>query len=280
MSTSIDCTTQFLDRPGGRIAYDLSGPEKGPLVICIPGMGDVRSTFQHLRTTLGQEGYRVACMDLRGHGDSDATFGRGIGHYDDTAAATDALALAHHLRKPAVLVGNSMGAGAAVIAAAFEPAMVRALVLIGPFVRNPPTPKIVRLAMRAAMAGPWSSRVWLSYLPSLYPSRCGDEFRQHRAEIAESLRRPGHAAAFRRTTRTDHAPAWKAAATVRKPTLVVMGQKDPDFPDPAAEAHLVAETLGGAVLMVPDAGHYPQAEYPEVPGPAVTEFLQQAVSGA
>jgi len=280
MDMSIVSETQYLDRPGGRVAFDLAGPEKGPLVVCIPGMGDLRSTFRHLRATLVQAGYRVACLDLRGHGDSDATFGGGVGHYDDTAAAGDALALAHHLRKPAVLVGNSMGAGAAVVAAAFEPAMVRALVLIGPFVRNPPTPAAVRFAVRAAMAGPWSTRVWLSHLSSLYPTRRDEEFRAHRAEIAASMRRPGHAAAFRQTTRTDHAPAWKAAQTVRKPTLVVMGQKDPDFPDPAVEARLVADALGGGMLMVPDAGHYPQAEFPEVTGPAVAEFLQQAVSGA
>jgi pimeloyl-ACP methyl ester carboxylesterase len=280
MNNSNSLVTQYLDRPGGRVAFDLTGPEQGPLVICLPGMGDVRSTFRHLRTTMAQAGYRVACLDLRGHGDSDATFGTGPGQYDDTAAATDALALAHQLRRPAVLVGNSMGAGAAVIAAAFEPAMVRALVLVGPFIRNPPTPAAARLAMRAAMAGPWSTRVWLSYLPSLYPTRRDAEFRAHRAEIAASMRRPGHAAAFRQTTRTDHTPAWQLAGTVRQPTLVVMGDKDPDFPEPAAEAHLVADTLGGEVVMVPGAGHYPQAEFPEVTGPAVTQFLRQAAPHA
>ncbi len=280
MNISYTSDTQYLDRPGGRIAFDLTGPDKGPLVICVPGMGDVRSTFRHLRPALVAAGYRVGCLDLRGHGDSDATFGRGAGHYDDTASATDILALAHHLRTPAILIGNSMGAGAAVIAAAFEPAMVRALVLIGPFVRQPQTPAAVRLAMRAAMAGPWSTRVWLSYLPTLYPSRRGDDFRHHREEIAASMRRPGHAAAFRQATRTDHAPAWQAAGTVRQPTLVVMGQLDPDFPDPAGEARLVADALGGGVLLVPGAGHYPQSEFPELTAPAIVEFLRQAAPGA
>ncbi|HYM84544.1 MAG TPA: alpha/beta hydrolase, partial [Candidatus Dormibacteraeota bacterium] len=28
-------------RPGGRIAYDVAG--EGPLVVCVPGMGDLRS---------------------------------------------------------------------------------------------------------------------------------------------------------------------------------------------------------------------------------------------
>jgi pimeloyl-ACP methyl ester carboxylesterase len=273
---------QTLSRPGGSIAFDVTGPADAPLVVAIPGMGDVRSTFRHLRAPLVDAGLRVATMDLRGHGDSDATFGgsrRDAADYDDRAAASDALALIEHLGWPAAIVGNSMGAGAAVLAAAQRPDLVTALVLIGPFVRDVPQPAFTRLMFRAMMGGPWSSRVWLMYLPSLYPSRRDEDFAAHRKEIAESLRRPGHAAAFRRTTRTDHDPAWQAREKVQAPTLVVMGEKDPDFPDPAAEADLVATALGGEVLMVPGAGHYPQSEFPEVTGPAVTSFLQRHAAG-
>lgn len=261
--------TSYLVRPGGRIAFDVTGPAAGPLVVCVPGMGDLRSTYRHLRTALTDAGCRVATMDLRGHGDSDA----GFDAYDDAAAASDALALVEELGGPAVLIGSSMGAGAAALAAATRPELVTAQVLIGPFVRNATSPAMIRWAFRLAMSGPWSTRVWLAYLPMLYPCRRGVEFAQHRRDIAAALRRPGRAAAFRRTTRTDHAPAWEATATVSLPTLVVMGGADPDFPDPAAEAHLIAGRLGGAVLLVPDAGHYPQSEFPEVTGPAVVDFV-------
>jgi hypothetical protein len=53
-----------------------------------------------------------------------------------------------------------------------------------------------------------------------------------------------------------------------------MGDKDPDFPDPATEARWIAERLKGEVLLVPDAGHYPQAEFPEIVSPAVVEFAR------
>ncbi len=269
MTMSLAGETRYLDRPGGRIAFDLDGPAAGPLVVCIPGMGDLRSSYRHLRPALVDAGWRVAVMDLRGHGDSDATFDA----YDGTAAASDALALVEELGGPAVLVGSSLGAGASVIAAATRPGLVTALVLIGPFVRNIALPAAVRWAFRLAMGGPWSTRVWLSYLPTLYPGQRGEDFDQHRREIAAALRRPGRAAAFRRTTRTDHAPAWDAAGKVGLPTLVVMGSDDPDFPDPSAEADLVARTLGGTALMVPGGGHYPHAEFPQVAGPAVVEFV-------
>jgi pimeloyl-ACP methyl ester carboxylesterase len=52
-----------------------------------------------------------------------------------------------------------------------------------------------------------------------------------------------------------------------------MGERDPDFPDPAAEARLIAGRLNAEVVIVPGAGHYPQAEYPEVVTPAVLAFL-------
>lgn len=125
--------TRFLDRPEGRIAYDVTGD--GPLVVCTPGMGDLRSLYRFLTPALVEAGYRVATADLRGHGDSDATFST----YDDVATGTDLIALVEHLGGPAVLVGNSMSAGAAVWAAAEAPDLVSALVLTGPFVREVPS---------------------------------------------------------------------------------------------------------------------------------------------
>lgn len=60
------------------------------------------------------------------------------------------------------------------------------------------------------------------------------------------------------------------------PTLVMMGAKDPDFKDPAAEACLVAERLGGTALLVDGAGHHLHAEMPEQVGPQIARFLGAA----
>jgi len=63
--------------------------------------------------------------------------------------------------------------------------------------------------------------------------------------------------------------------SVHAPALVIMGSKDPDFPDPAAEARFTADQLGGPaeVLMIEGAGHYPQAEAVDEVAPAVAAFL-------
>jgi pimeloyl-ACP methyl ester carboxylesterase len=269
-TTAAEPGTGYIDRPGGRIAYDVAG--QGQLVICAPGMGDLRSVYRSLAPGLAEAGYRVATMDLRGHGESDATFSA----YDDVATGTDLIALVERLGGPAILIGNSMSAGGAAWVAAERPDLVAGLVLIGPFVRQVPVSRLAELSFRVAMVRPWGPRVWNAYYRKLYPGRPPTDLGEHRARIRESMRRPGHARAFVATTRTSHAPVEARLSGVHCPVLVVMGERDPDFPDPAAEARLVADRLGGKVLLVPGAGHYPQAEYPEVVTPGVIEFLAEA----
>src|ERR1700690_2741238 len=143
--------TNHLARPEGRIGYDVAG--EGPLVVLVPGMGDLRATYRLLAPALANSGYRVACTDLRGHGDSDTTFTS----YGDVETAGDILALIEKLGGPAVVVGNSMGAGAATLAAALQPGVISGLVLVGPFVRNGKVTAVQRVMLRVAMARPWAA---------------------------------------------------------------------------------------------------------------------------
>jgi pimeloyl-ACP methyl ester carboxylesterase len=68
-------------------------------------------------------------------------------------------------------------------------------------------------------------------------------------------------------------------ARVSTAVLVVMGSKDPDFPDQQAEAEMIADRLGGYAVLIPDAGHYPQSEFPELTSPVVLEFARSVTSG-
>ncbi len=167
-----------------------------------------------------------------------------------------------------------MGAGAAALAAAERPDLVRGLVLIGPFVRNGKTSTLQRLLLRVAMGRPWTAISWKAYLPKLYAGQRPADFDQYRNQLVGSLRRPGYAKAFSLTTRIDHAPAQVRLSDVSAPTLVVMGEQDPDFPDPRAEAEWIAQALNGDVVMVPEAGHYPQSQQPELTTDAVLPFLE------
>ncbi|PSL05258.1 alpha-beta hydrolase superfamily lysophospholipase [Haloactinopolyspora alba] len=266
----------FLDRPDGRLAYDVSG--EGPLVVLMPGLGDVRSTYRFLAPALVAAGYRVATVDLRGHGASDTTFAS----YDDVAAGGDLIALVRHLGGgPVTLVGSSMAAGAAVWAAAEEPHLVSGTVLLGPYVRNPPASWTARLVTGLVLRKPWGIAATGAFIASLHKGTRPPDLAEHVARIKASLRRPGAWQAFRRTAATSHEPVTPRLSEVTAPALIVMGERDPDFADPRAEAEFVAGALGGpaTVTMVPDAGHYPHSQRPDLVAPAVIGHLGAVAAG-
>jgi pimeloyl-ACP methyl ester carboxylesterase len=264
--------TQFLSRPDGRLAYDVTGPDDGPLVVCLGAMGELRSSYRLLVPLLVESGYRVATLDLRGHGESDATFSS----YDDRALASDALALVEHLGGPAVLIGNSMGAGAAVIAAAERPEAVSALALVGPFVRNPAGAGLMRVLFALLLMRPWGKAAFMSYYPKWTPGPRPAGYDEHTAAVRANLSRPGHWKAFVRTTRTSHALAEAALHDVQASAVVVMGTDDVDWKDPAAEAAWIGERLGAEVVMAPGVGHYPQAQAPQLVADAVSRVATRA----
>jgi pimeloyl-ACP methyl ester carboxylesterase len=266
--------TLFLTRSEGRIGYEVAG--HGPLVVLVPGMGDLRSTYRFLAPALVAAGYRVASVDLRGHGDSDVTFSS----YGDSETSSDVVALIELLGGPAVVVGNSMSAGSAVIAAAHRPELVSGLVLVGPFVRNGAKNLIQRIMLRVAMVPMWAATSWKAYMPKLYAGQRPVDFDEHRDHVVASVRRPGYAKSFSLTTRTNHDPAEACVSMVSAPSLVVMGTQDPDFADPAAEAAWLADALHGEVVLVADAGHYPQSQQPAIVTPAVIAFLKAVIARA
>jgi pimeloyl-ACP methyl ester carboxylesterase len=240
-------------------------------------MGDLRAAYRFLTPALVKAGYTVASTDLRGHGDSDTTFSS----YGDVETAGDVSALIENLGGPAVIIGNSLAAGAAALVAADHPNQVSGLVLVGPYVRNAKISALLLAIFRAAMAPLWAATSWKYYMPNLYAGQKPVDFDEYRTSVIASLRRPGYAKAFSLTTRqTDHAPVEGRLADVVAPVLVIMGERDPDFKDPAAEARWIGETLHGEVVMVPEAGHYPQSQQPQITTGAVLGFLQTVLHHA
>lgn len=268
---------RFLNRPHGRIAYDLyGGSAAGPLAVCVPGMGSSRASFRFLAPALAEQGYRTAALDLRGHGDSDAAFD----DYGDEAAGSDVIALATELGGgPALLVGNSMGAAAAAWVAAERPDLVSALVLIGPFLRDAPVSPLQRRLMRLLFLRPWGPAVIRAYLGKLYAGRLPRGHTEHVSTLLSALRPPDRYRALIQTFGTSHAPVEARLGEVTAPALVLMGALDPDWPDPAAEADWIREQIGARVAMVPDSGHYPHEQRPDLVNPAVLAFAEETARG-
>src|SRR5215469_1700982 len=188
-------TTHYLDVPGGRLAYDVVGGESAPLVVCAPGMGDLRGEYRFLAPMLAAAGYRVATMDVRGHGETSARWD----DYTVAGVGADMLALAQSLSDGrAFLIGTSMAGGAAVWAAAEAPDAIAGIVLINPFVRDGDGPLWVsRLLYGTLFARPWGISLWMRYFASLYPSARPDDFPSYLQRLRASLRSPGRFSALR-----------------------------------------------------------------------------------
>jgi pimeloyl-ACP methyl ester carboxylesterase len=266
-----DLETCLLTVDGGQIAYDDTGGS-GTLVLAIPGMGDLRSEYRLLSPLLQRAGCRVVSMDVRGHGGSSARWA----DYSAHAVGRDALALIEHLEAgSAIILGNSFAAGAALWAAHDAPARVTGAVLLGPIVRDLKVPWFAQLALKMGFAGPWRVWFWTTYWNSLFPTRKPADQDQVKATIAENMREPARMAALRAMIRLSKADTAAIVSHSRVPALVVMGDRDPDFPDAIAEARWLAAELHAGSLIVEGAGHYPHTEMPERVAPKLLSFIAQ-----
>ena len=276
--------TEFLDIKGGRIAYEVTG--EGPLIVLSHGIGDRRQVFRFMVPELVRAGFRVAAPDLRGHGESSTGDWTSISRTD---VAGDLVALITHLGGgPAVIVGHSLSGGAATIAAATAPDLVSGIVEIGPFTRKVQYSLGGLLRIRRYRRGSLllggvialrSLNMWMSYLDVAYPEKPAD-YAAYMTALRAKLSEPGRMAEFLKTMKTSPADAGAALPRIACPALVIMGDKDPDWADPRAEAEgIVAEMPAGlgTVAMIKGAGHYPHAQCPDDVAALTTSFLRERV---
>ncbi|MEU7045851.1 alpha/beta hydrolase [Streptomyces varsoviensis] len=265
---------------GGTIAYEVAGA--GPLIVLAHGMGDSRAAYRAVLPPLVAAGYRVAAVDLRGCGESSADWP----DWSRTAVAGDLLAVVRHLGGgPAVLVGHSLAGGAATIAAAREPELIRAVVELAPFTRKQSTglgdlrvkrfrQGMLRLLGTLALG---STRHWRSYLDVAYPGPKPADWTERLARVEALLREPGRMRALQGMGRSAPTDAGARLGDVRCPVLVVMGTLDPDWADPRAEGTAIVEALPpglGRLEMIEGAGHYPHDQSPDQVVSLMLAFLQ------
>jgi pimeloyl-ACP methyl ester carboxylesterase len=261
-------TTQFLQTSAGKLAYEESG--SGPLIICVPSMGDLRQEYRFLVPSLVAANYRAVSLDVRGHGESGTTWS----DYSVAGIGRDILDLVKHLEAgPAVVIGTSMAAGAAIWAAVEEPAALRGMVMIGPIVHGDPG-FFLDMLVNVMFARPWGPAAWQRYYTGLYPTHKPDDFSAYTSGLRANLSEPGRQEALQAMLHASKKASEARVADVKTPALVLMGSKDPDFKDPAAEAAWLAQTLHAECHVLANAGHYPQAEFPAETAALILPFLK------
>src|SRR6266700_1714489 len=224
-------STHYLRLTDGTIAYDDQG--QGPLVLCMPAGGDLRSEYRLLTPQLLASGYRVVTMDIRGQGESSAYWP----NYTDAALGSDMLALTRHLgAESAFIIGTSKATGGALQASLQEPSFVRGLVLIAPSVAAARSALFANVMTGLLLFPLWGLAMVTSYYSKMYPKARPADYKEHLDQVRAMLKKPGRLRALRLLFSESSGATHTRHAQVQAPVLILMGSRDPDHKQPEQEA--------------------------------------------
>ena len=239
----------------------------GPLVVLLHGLGSSAADWPSQHAAL--EGrYRVVAVDLPGHGGSPLP----SGSLTIERMARDVAALLARLDGSAHVVGLSLGACVALRLALQAPARVRSLMLVNPFarVRTTGPGDLARLALRLLLLGTAPMDTVAAHVARrLFP--WPEQRALYEAAVASlgATPRRGYAAAMRALARFD---ARGQVAAIRRPTLVVAGDRDTVVPLDA-KLRVGAAIPGARVEIVPGSGHATPYDQPAAFNRLLLEFL-------
>jgi pimeloyl-ACP methyl ester carboxylesterase len=267
----------------GPIHYvEWPGPAERTFVL-VHGLGGSHLNWMRVAPRLATHG-RVVVVDLPGFGRSPLA-GRRPAIYVGRRLLSE---FVHGVADgPAIVGGNSMGGGYAMLVAAFEPDVVDGLVLTGsvfPWTRGGwPSPLVVGgfAVYRTPLLGEWVVRErfrrldpelvvrWGFRMTTVDPSSIpADVVRAHAALVRERQLDADGAAAFVEAARSILALgrrpdlARRALDAISCPVLVIHGARDRLVPPAYARAALDRHPAW-RYRFLPNVGHVPQLEAPD-----------------
>jgi len=255
---------------GIQIQYALEGPPEAPVVTFSHSLAADLSMWDAQARALAGE-YRILRYDIRGHGGSQAppgpyTVGQLAGDVRGLLAALD-IERTH-------FVGLSLGGMIGQILALESPQLLRSLALCDTTGRVP-----------AASRPAWDERIAIARREGLDPlveptleRWFTPPFFQEQPDEAERVRRM-----MRGTSVVGYIGCCEAIAdfdvadrlaSVRTPTLIVVGEDDPGTPVAVAEA-LHRHIIDSELVILPGARHLSNMEQPQAFNRALTSFLSR-----
>jgi pimeloyl-ACP methyl ester carboxylesterase len=260
---------------GVELAVERAGD--GPGVLLVHGHGGAKEDFADHVPKLA-ETHTVVTFDHRGHGASDKPDDRAAYSLDrlvdDTLQVADAFGFTSFQ-----LLGHSMGGMVARKAVIRAPERIDALIMMDTTARRPDDfhPELFEIAAEVAFTeGKDGLLELLDYAKPL-------ETEAHLRTVRE---RPGYKEFCDKKNADVSAVGWGAlalamaeqgddtaalASALRGPLLVIVGEQDEPFI--AVSQELAAAVPGAQLVVIPDAGHSPQAENPAAWIAAVSGFL-------
>jgi pimeloyl-ACP methyl ester carboxylesterase len=272
--------------------------ESAEPALCVHGLEGSSRNWTDLMDLLRPA---LACeaLDLPGFGDSPP---RPDGRYSIAALAQTVIALINKQKRgPVHLIANSLGGAVCVKLAATRPELVRTLTLISPALPDArPRLDLLRFPL---LSLPGIGTYLFSKLRLIPPERrvadviatCYSDpalFARARfaAEVAELARRDslgysgaalaGSARALTtEVLRAGGRPAWRDAARITAPTLVIYGSRD-RVVDPRNAGRAAHQFKNAKIVVLPNIGHVAQMERPGLVAAEIRILLAAAGQGA
>jgi pimeloyl-ACP methyl ester carboxylesterase len=274
------------------LAYLATGPDDGPLALCLHGFPDSAWTWRFLAPELAEAGFRVVAPFLRGYAPSAVP---PDGRFQSGVLALDALELHSALGGDgsAVLLGHDWGALAAygaasggperwrkVVAAAVPPALSVQALFSYDQVKRSFYMFVFQWPMAEMIVGAddlrFLDRLWADWSP-------GYDGADDVARVKECLRDPAHLTAALGYYRAalgalpqDPALADLQTATGTpppQPTLYLHGADDGCMAVTLTEGTAEQLAPGSRLELVPGTGHFLHLERPDVVNKAILDFV-------
>jgi pimeloyl-ACP methyl ester carboxylesterase len=287
-TTTSAIETQVWAWQGHRIAYAVQGA--GTPLILIHGFGASIGHWRHNIPVLAAAGYRVFAIDLLGFGKSDKPL---LDYRMELWETMLAEFWTTQVQEPAIFVGNSIGALLSLIMLSNHPEMARGGVLLNVAGGLNHRPEELNLPLRLMMGG----------FAKLVSSDIIGPFLFNLVRQKPRLRRTLHQVYRDRTAVTDelidliYEPSCDKGAQkvfaailtappgpkpeellpqITQPLLILWGEADPWTPISGAKLYqeLAAQSEQVQFIAIPDTGHCPHDERPEVVNQQMIRWLQ------
>ena len=252
------------------IAFDTAG--EGPVVVFLHGIGGHRTNWRDQLPAFAAHGFRAVAWDARGYGLSDDY----EGPLDFADFSHDLARLLDHLEvERAHLVGLSMGGRILQDFYPRYPDRVATLVLCATFpgfdasLTPEKRAEFIRIRKEPLVSGKEPKDIAPVVAKTLIGPRATDAHFQRLVESMTMLHKESYIKAIEASTLYDRSASLPDIAA---PTLLVFGGAD-SLVVPAVGERMAAEIPNARLIVIPEAGHLVNIEFPDVFNESVLAFL-------
>jgi pyruvate dehydrogenase E2 component (dihydrolipoamide acetyltransferase) len=253
--------TEFVElNMGSKLYALLAGPIDAPeTLLFVHGLGGAHTTWAAVLDVFARS-YRIAALDLLGHGGSDKPSPEDADYSISGLASAIAEVVEKLELSPVVVVGHSLGGAAALQLALDRPKLVRGLVLVNSVGLGPEVGGELLDRVEAVPSRDEARRMLELFFEDrrFVLDRGIDEMHAYRAEPgADAAVKAMAASAFSRAGQQVQFAA--RLSQIESPMLMVWGARDRVLP--ARHAAAASETVPNAWLEILEGvGHVPQVE--------------------